>query len=139
MSIPSETKFLGLVREVTEQVARAVGFDAPTAGQIALAVDEAASNSIEHAYAGAAGHVVDVSLFVSAARFEVEVQDDGEAVETLQLSRLDLERYARERRTGGLGIHLMERIMDSVAFRRVARRNVCAMARARPEAASPSE
>ena len=33
----------------------------------------------------------------------------------------------RERRTGGLGVHLMERIMDSVTFRRSARRNVCCL------------
>ena len=34
-------------------------------------------------------------------------------------------RYVSERRTGGLGVHLMGKIMDSVTFRRTARRNVC--------------
>ncbi len=41
------------------------------------------------------------------------------------MPRVDLERYTRERRSGGLGVHLMEKIMDSVTFRRSARRNVC--------------
>jgi anti-sigma regulatory factor (Ser/Thr protein kinase) len=39
----------------------------------------------------------------------------------------DIERYVSERRTGGLGVHLMEKIMDSVTFRRTARRNVCCL------------
>jgi anti-sigma regulatory factor (Ser/Thr protein kinase) len=42
---------------------------------------------------------------------------------------VDLDRYVTERRTGGLGMHLMEKIMDSVTFRRSARRNVCSLAK----------
>ena len=40
---------------------------------------------------------------------------------------VDLDRYVTEGRTGGLGVHLMEKIMDSVTFRRSARRNICRM------------
>ena len=43
------------------------------------------------------------------------------------MPRVDLDRYVTERRTGGLGVHLMEKIMDSVTFRRSARRNVCCL------------
>jgi anti-sigma regulatory factor (Ser/Thr protein kinase) len=40
---------------------------------------------------------------------------------------VDLARYRREGRKGGLGVHLMGKIMDSVTFRRAARRNVCCL------------
>ena len=46
-------------------------------------------------------------------------------------------RYAAERRTGGLGMHLMEKIMDSVTFRRSARRNVCVLVKRKDAAAAP--
>jgi anti-sigma regulatory factor (Ser/Thr protein kinase) len=46
-------------------------------------------------------------------------------VDPRAVPRVDLDRYVSERRTGGLGVHLMERIMDSVTFRRSARKNVC--------------
>jgi anti-sigma regulatory factor (Ser/Thr protein kinase) len=49
---------------------------------------------------------------------------------------VDLQRYASERRTGGLGMHLMGRIMDSVTFRRAARRNVCCMVKRKPAGGS---
>ena len=56
-----------------------------------------------------------------------ELGDTGDMVNPRTLPRVDLERYASERRTGGLGVHLMEKIMDSVTFRRSARRNVCCL------------
>jgi anti-sigma regulatory factor (Ser/Thr protein kinase) len=48
-------------------------------------------------------------------------------VDPRAVPRVDLEKYVSERRTGGLGVHLMEKIMDSVTFRRTARKNVCCL------------
>jgi anti-sigma regulatory factor (Ser/Thr protein kinase) len=48
-------------------------------------------------------------------------------VDLRSVPRVDIERYVSERRTGGLGVHLMEKIMDSVTFRRSARQNVCCL------------
>jgi len=53
--------------------------------------------------------------------------DSGATVDPRTVPRVDLDRYVTERRTGGLGVHLMEKIMDSVTFRRSARRNVCCL------------
>ena len=52
--------------------------------------------------------------------------DTGQMVDPRAVPRVDLGKFVTERRTGGLGMHLMEKIMDSVTFRRSARRNVCA-------------
>jgi anti-sigma regulatory factor (Ser/Thr protein kinase) len=57
----------------------------------------------------------------------IEVLDSGQPVDPKAVPKVDLERYAAERRKGGLGVHLMEKIMDSVTFRRAARRNVCCL------------
>ena len=61
--------------------------------------------------------------------FVVEVIDTGAMVDPRSVPRVDLPRYVSERRKGGLGVHLMEKIMDSVTFRRTARRNVCLLAK----------
>jgi anti-sigma regulatory factor (Ser/Thr protein kinase) len=57
--------------------------------------------------------------------FTAEVVDDGDAVDPKSLPDFELERYVNEHRTGGLGVPLMKRIMDSVTFRRTTRRNFC--------------
>ncbi len=132
---PSETSFLGLVRDVTRKMAEGAGFDEATASQIALAVDEATTNVLEHAYHGAFGRPVELCFFGSDAQFRVEVCDAGDRVDPREVPEVDLRQYATERRTGGLGVHLMGKIMDSVTFERSGRRNVCCLVKRRPETA----
>ena len=62
ISVPSQTTFLGLIREVTQKLAETAGFDAATAGKLALAVDDAATNVIEHAYRGAPDRRLELRL-----------------------------------------------------------------------------
>jgi serine/threonine-protein kinase RsbW len=125
--IPSQTDFLGLVRDVTKKMAETAGFDTASAEQIALAVDEATTNVLEHAYAGATDRAVELRYEDRGQKLRVDVVDTGATVKRRAVPRVDLRRYARERRTGGLGVHLMEKIMDSVTFRRRGRSNVCCL------------
>jgi serine/threonine-protein kinase RsbW len=135
---PSETFFLGLVRDVTRKMAESAGFDETTASQIALAVDEAVTNVLEHAYHGAVGRPVELCFLDDGAEFRVEVRDGGDRVEPIEVPEVDLRQYATERRTGGLGVHLMGKIMDSVIFERSGERNVCCLVKRRPTAGAPS-
>jgi serine/threonine-protein kinase RsbW len=125
LSIPSETSFLSLVKDLTKKMAESAGFVEGTTDRVALAVDEAATNVIEHAYHGAPGRTFELRYEDRAAEFQVEVVDTGAMVNLRAMPRVDLDRYVSEHRTGGLGVHLMEKIMDSVTFQRSARRNIC--------------
>ena len=127
LSVPSQTSFLGLVREVTKRMAESAGFADGTADRLALAVDEATTNVIEHAYGGSTECEIELRIEDRGPEFRVEVIDSGASVDPRAVPRVDLGRYVTERRTGGLGVHLMEKIMDSVTFRRTARRNVCCL------------
>jgi serine/threonine-protein kinase RsbW len=115
-------------------MAQVAGFDGAQADQLALAVDEASTNVIEHAYRGAPDRRIELRFHERGDELQVEVVDDGEAVDPRAVPQVDLRRYASERRTGGLGMHLMGRIMDTVTFRRTARGNVCCMVKRKPAA-----
>lgn len=132
LRVPSRTEFLSAIRDVTRRMAEVAGFDPAQADQLALAVDEASTNVIEHAYRGARDRLVEVRFDDRGGELLVEVADDGEAVDPLEVPEVDLRRYASERRTGGLGMHLMGRIMDSVTFGKDARGNVCCMVKRKP-------
>jgi anti-sigma regulatory factor (Ser/Thr protein kinase) len=132
--VPSRTEYLAAIRDVTRRMAELAGFDGASADQLALAVDEAATNVIEHAYHGATDRRIELRFDARGDDLHVEVVDDGEAVDPRAVPQVDLRRYATERRTGGLGMHLMGRIMDSVTFRRKAGGNVCCMVKRRPAA-----
>jgi serine/threonine-protein kinase RsbW len=127
LSIPSQTAYLALVRDLTRKMAEAAGFPEATTERLALAVDEATTNVIEHAYRGDPQQELEVRIEDRGPEFRVELIDTGRMVDPRTVPRVDLERYVSERRTGGLGVHLMEKIMDSVTFRRSARRNICSL------------
>jgi anti-sigma regulatory factor (Ser/Thr protein kinase) len=134
LRVPSGTEFLAAIRDTTKCVAELAGLDAATAEQVALAVDEASTNVIEHAYAGAGDRVVELAFTCEPDALLVEIKDDGRPVDRGAVPRVDLGRYARERRRGGFGMHLMGRIMDSVSFKRRGRSNVCSMVKKLPAA-----
>jgi len=132
LGVPSRTEFLAAIRDVTRRVAEIAGFDAAQSEQLALAVDEASTNVIEHAYGGAGDRRIELRFDERGDELCVEVVDQGTAVDPRTVPQVDLRRYASERRTGGLGMHLMGRIMDTVTFRRSGRSNVCCMVKRKP-------
>ncbi len=137
LSVPSRTEFLALVRDVTRRMALDSGFDGAVAERLALAVDEAATNVIEHAYAGADDRTVELRFWDAGGQLRIDVVDDGAAVDPRDIPQVDLARYASEHRRGGLGMHLMGKIMDSVTFSRAEQHNVCCMVKRKPGSREP--
>jgi anti-sigma regulatory factor (Ser/Thr protein kinase) len=68
----------GLRRWVTE-MARGLGVDEPTCRRVALAVSEAATNAVLHAYEGGDGTIA-ASLTRSGDELEVVVSDEGQGL-----------------------------------------------------------
>jgi serine/threonine-protein kinase RsbW len=132
LSVPSRTDFLAVIRDIARRLGEMAGFDAAVSEQIALAVDEAATNVIEHAYEGAPDRRVEIRGEDRGDSLEIEVVDNGRGVDPRSGPRVDLDRYVSERRKGGLGVHLMGKIMDQVTFQRSGRRNVCRLVKRRP-------
>ena len=139
LKVPSRTEFLAVVRDASRCLAEVAGFSRTTAEQVALAVDEAATNVIEHAYQGATDRVFEVRYDDRGEDFKIEVVDNGATIDPRAMPRVDLKKFASEGRKGGLGVHLMSTIMDSVTFRRSARRNVCCLIRHKPKGSGSSD
>lgn len=137
LELESDTAFLGLLRELSFEFARLGCFEAAQAEQVALAVVEAATNVVEHAYADQPGGRLELR-FSLGRELRVELLDRGRPPDPSALPELDLERYRRERRNGGLGLHLMARIMDSVTFARRDDCNVCCLVKRTPGASEAS-
>ena len=127
LEVPSSTAYLSVLHEASKRAAQLAGLQEQDSENVALAVDECATNVIQHAYRGAKDRRVELRLEYRGVDLVIEVVDGGRPVDKKAVPKVDLERYAAERRKGGLGVHMMEKIMDSVTFHRVARRNVCRM------------
>jgi len=93
-----------------------LGLAEDVAYDIEIAVDEACTNAIEHAYGNGASGVVRVCCSSTDAEFVVRVTDYGKAFDPSQVSSPDLALPIEERDIGGLGLYFMRKLMDSVEY-----------------------
>ncbi len=112
LSLPSNPKYLGLLREVVGRSAEIFGFSEEEKLSLMLAVNEGCANIIEHCYGRDPSQKIDVTLHLLPDRMEVELRDYGEYFEEGGRSICD-----EELREGGLGLRLMKSVMDEVVFR----------------------
>jgi anti-sigma regulatory factor (Ser/Thr protein kinase) len=117
LTVPSDTTYLAQVRAAVIEVVGKDLFPPAKAGLIALAVDEAVANIMEHAYPpGSDGGKIDVVLDANAKRFEVLIRDRGLSFDPRVAPDVDMQEHVKAGKKGGLGIFLMRRIMDEINY-----------------------
>jgi serine/threonine-protein kinase RsbW len=80
-----------------------------------LAVEEACANVIEHAYDGKGGTLA-ITFATRGRDVVIALQDHGRPFAPEDIVALDVNLPLTERRSGGLGMHLMYHLMDEVRF-----------------------
>lgn len=117
LKLPSSTNHLELIREFVTNIARGVGFDDEKISQIELAVDEACTNVVKHAYKGDDKQPLDVLVQTDSKKFKIIISDKGKGFSPNKIKTPDMKKYLSEMRVGGLGIYLMQTLMDEVDFK----------------------
>lgn len=85
--------------------------------EVVLAVDEACTNAIRHAYRGASDQLLELSLDSRDGWIELVVHDDGQPAPWERVRRKSEEDILAEALTpGGLGMHLIYNVFDDVEF-----------------------
>lgn len=112
VTIPSDPKYLPLVRALVDEGAAMTGFPSEDRHAISLAVTEAMTNVIRHAYGGAKAKRIDLVLDTREACFRLDIIDYAEYVDPKRIASRPLD----EVRPGGLGVHLIKSTMDEVRY-----------------------
>jgi serine/threonine-protein kinase RsbW len=115
--IKSQTEKLSIVRDFITEAARNFGFDDESAGNIALAVDEACTNIIKHAYENRPDREIDIRVQMNKQIFEVIVTHQGKLFDPRLFKSPDIQEYIAHPRRGGLGIRIMKLLMDNVDYK----------------------
>jgi len=115
LEIPADENNLSEVRDFMADICARAGFSKREASNTKLAVDEACTNIIKHAYRNKGGEIrIDVQA--EPGRVEVNIFDRGEPFEWSKVEDPDLEEYVEIGKKGGLGIFLMNRLMDELDY-----------------------
>ncbi len=89
-----------------------------------IVLEEMTTNTIKYGYEDACEHTIDVHISVTGSRLEIRITDDGHPFNPLDLPVPDTTLPADERPIGGLGIHFVRNLADSLDYAREDGRNV---------------
>jgi anti-sigma regulatory factor (Ser/Thr protein kinase) len=99
--------------------------------KVMLALEEAVTNIINHAFADVPPpHLIRVHLEINAELFVAEVVDNGRPFDPTSAPDPDLSLPLEERTPGGLGIYLMRNVMDRLHYKHEAGSNTLRLEKA---------
>ncbi|MFC5714067.1 anti-sigma B factor RsbW [Thalassorhabdus alkalitolerans] len=116
MKVPAKPEYVGVIRLTVSGLANRMGYTYDDIEDIKIAVAEACTNVVDHAYKEGG----EMMLICSAEedRIEFIVSDQGQSfsVEDLkkQLGPIDATKPVGELKEGGLGLFLIDTLMDKV-------------------------
>lgn len=116
LTVPAQFKNLRKIREFVKKCARKAGFSEAECYKIQLAVDEACSNIIEHAYGGENRGEIVCSCDYNDHEIIIQLVDYGDSFDPTRVEPPDLNSTICDRKTGGLGLYFIHQLMDEVTF-----------------------
>lgn len=115
--VKSKTENLSTVREFISTQAERCGLKSQDIQKIVLAVDEACTNVIKHAYNFSPEGDIIIQIKCMPEKFVVSITDNGKHFNPNLVPEPNLQLFQKEKKKGGLGIFLMKRLMDEVYYR----------------------
>jgi sigma-B regulation protein RsbU (phosphoserine phosphatase) len=114
------TRFSSFMKSVTEKL----GIETSLARKLRLAVEEAVVNVINYAYpAGTEGDVT-IKMMSDGNKLHCQIIDAGVPFDPTAKKKVDTTLSVEERQIGGLGIHLVRELMDSINYEREDGKNI---------------
>jgi serine/threonine-protein kinase RsbW len=107
LRVPARAEYVALARLALSGIADIVGLSDDLLADLKLALTEAVSNSVRHAYTDGSGFV-SISYELSGDALAVEVVDDGQGFDPEHPAPLEGEELTE----GGLGIAIIRTIAD---------------------------
>ena len=114
--VGSSTDNLSIIRDFIKSAAEESGFPPETVGKIILAVDEACTNVIKHAYKYSPDGDILINIKLDKSKFIISIIDEGTRFNPNIIPEPDIAEYHKQKRIGGLGMFLMKKLMDEVRY-----------------------
>ncbi len=123
LKVKSSTDNLTKIRDFTKGAADECGLSDDVIGKIILAVDEACTNVIKHAYKYSKEGEIVIRIKLDNNKFSITISDKGKRFNPELIPDPDLRKYHREKKSGGLGMFLMKKLMDEVTYNLTEKKN----------------
>ena len=116
LRLPNDVQEVPQLATFVEEVCESHGVDMMTTMQMNLALEEAVVNVMSYAYPEGTKGYVDISALSESDCLTFVISDSGKPFDPTTKGEVDTTLPAEERSIGGLGIHLVKQLMDSVQY-----------------------
>jgi serine phosphatase RsbU (regulator of sigma subunit)/anti-sigma regulatory factor (Ser/Thr protein kinase) len=116
MEVPAREQHLGEIRDFITDIAAQAGFSLHEVNNLKLALDEACSNVVRHAYKDMELGTINLKVYWRERELEIAIKDRGKGFDWKGTRAPDLNRYVDIGKKGGLGIWFIRRLMDKTDY-----------------------
>lgn len=116
LSILSQAERLTDIADFIETAGRASGLKPDQIYDVEMAVDEACTNIIQHAYHGRKNGTIDITCERRHREFIITIRDYGDRFDPKKVVPPRVRVPLSQRAVGGLGLPFMHKLMDRVEF-----------------------
>lgn len=116
LTLPGRFESLSAFGEFVAQAAEAAGLDERAVYGVQLAVDEACTNIIEHAYGGEDRGEIECTCRINDRGLTILLRDQGTSLDPTNVPEPDVHASLEERDSRGLGVYFIRQLMDEVHF-----------------------
>jgi serine/threonine-protein kinase RsbW len=115
-TFPGRFSYLAEIGEFVTRAAGAAGLSPDAVYAVEMAVDEACTNIIMHAYGGEGRGDIECTCQINGRGLTVTLRDRGCSFDPSSVPDPDVDTEIQDRQEGGLGLYLMRNLMDDVRF-----------------------
>ena len=119
LAISNEIAELGKVQAAVEKLSESWKLTSGVSMNINLVLEEIITNTIFYGYTDDDEHKIILEFTLGEGYVEIEIRDDAAEFDITGTEEFkDMDKSAGDRKIGGLGIHFVKTIMDSIAYKR---------------------
>ena len=112
-----------------EEIGRDINISDKTIFEMNLALDELFTNIISYGFSDQREHTIKINITIEGDQLLMRIEDDGAPFNPLESKTPDFQCGIEECKIGGLGIHLIRKMMDDVQYKRVSDKNILLLRR----------
>ena len=127
VELKNDLREIERLARIADDFGRRHQLNAETLHNAKVGLDEILTNVISYAYADGGEHSIITRFSLEQGNLTVEVEDDGRPFNPLNAPEPDTKQLLEERSLGGLGIHLVRKLIDELEYRRQNDRNILIM------------
>lgn len=116
LKVDASTEHLAKVRDFVAAHASQMGLSDKDISDVRLAVDEAYTNIIKHAYQNKSSNPVEIEIGHNNSELWISLSDHGHPFDPSGYQEPDIFQRIKDKKRGGMGVYLIRKLMDHVQY-----------------------